>query len=229
LTLPWPEMPSSARHGETVRQMLDYVCWITLDLQTLGAHGGGDLEAWRRRVGEAYRALVNPMVSGYGDPYPPDVPPAHSPGIWPDVAASDIPGMTIRHQLVVIRMLAEQSRAGVGVRARPELLQDLEARIARARTALDHGAAKSMPPEARTQASPALMAQAKAEEKAIREHARRRNRQVRDLLKVHKRAGNAERRKQSGKPSKPKGKARPAARAPARAARTRRGGGGRKR
>jgi hypothetical protein len=215
-------MPSTSRHGETVRQMLDYVCWMGLELQTLGAHGGGDLEAWRRRVGEAYRALVNPMVAGYGDPYPPDVPPAHSPGIWPDVAASDIPGMTIRHQLVVVRMLAEQSRAGVGVRARPELLQDLEARIARARAALDHGAAKTMPAEARTEPSPALMAQAKAEEKAIREHARRRNRQVRDMLRGHKGAPKAARAKPARKPAG--GKRKPGG-AGGRAARARRGGG----
>jgi hypothetical protein len=215
-------MPSTSRHGETVRQMLDYVCWMGLELQTLGAHGGGDLETWRRRVGEAYRALVNPMVAGYGDPYPPDVPPAHSPGIWPDVAASDIPGMTIRHQLVVVRMLAEQSRAGVGVRARPELLQDLEARIARARAALDHGAAKTMPAEARTEPSPALMAQAKAEEKAIREHARRRNRQVRDMLRGHKGAPKAARAKPARKPAG--GKRKPGG-AGGRAARARRGGG----
>jgi hypothetical protein len=215
-------MPSSARHGETVRQMLDYVCWIAQDLQTLGAHGPGNLEPWRRRVGEAYRALVNPMVSGYGDPYPPDVPPAHSPGIWPDVAASDIPGMTIRHQLVVVRMLAEQSRAGVGVRARPELLQDLEARIARARTALDHGPAKPMPPEAATQPSPALLAQQKAEEKAIREHARRRNRQVKVLLRAgRKDAGKRPQGKPSAKAARPKAANRPAGRTGA--ARARRG------
>lgn len=175
-------MPASARPGETVRQMLDYICWITQEMQTLGAHGGGDLPTWRRAVGLAYQALVNPMLPGYGDPYPMDVPPARSPGLWPDIAAADIPGMTVRHQLVVVGMLAEQARAGVGLRARPEMLADLEARITRARGALDHGPTRPLPEEARTQPSPTLLAAARAEEKAIREHARRRTRRVRDLL-----------------------------------------------
>lgn len=157
----------------------------------LGAHGGQALEHWRRQVSVAYRAMVNPMLAGYGDPYPPDVPPARSPGLWPDVAAADIPGMTVRHQLVVIEMLAEQSRAGVGLRARPEMLTDLEARIARARMALDHGAQRTMPEEARTKPSASLMAAAQAEEKAIREHARRRTRQVRSLLSGRKAAAPA--------------------------------------
>ncbi len=182
LTLPWPEMPATSRAGETVRQMLDYLCWIARELQTLGAHGGGDLGPWRRNVGAAYEALVNPMVAGYGDPYPPDVPPARNPGIWPDVAAADLAGMTVRHQLVVIGLLAEQSRSGVGLRARPELLADLERRIARARTALDHGPQRPMPAEAQTQPSAALLAAAQAEERAIRDHARRRTRQVRKML-----------------------------------------------
>ena len=115
VSLPWPEMQSSARPGETVRQMLDYICWIAQDLQLLGAHGPGEVATWRRQVGIAYRALVNPMIPGYGDPYPPDVPPARSPGLWPDVAAHDIPGMTLRHQLVVIGMLADQSRGGAQI------------------------------------------------------------------------------------------------------------------
>jgi len=183
VSLPWPEMQSSARPSETVRQMLDYICWIAQDLQLLGAHGPGEVATWRRQVGIAYRALVNPMIPGYGDPYPPDVPPARSPGLWPDVAAHDIPGMTVRHQLVVVGMLADQSRGGAGVRARPELLQDLEMRIARARTALDHGPGRPLPAAARTEPSKALIAAANAEEKAIREHARRHTRQVRKLLR----------------------------------------------
>jgi hypothetical protein len=237
VTIPWPEMASSSRPGETVRQMLDYVCWIAQGIQTLGAHGGSELDAWRRRVGAAYRALVNPMIPGYGDPYPPDVPPAVSPGTWPDVAASDIPGMTIRHQLVVIHGLAEQSRAGVGVRARPELLADLEARIARARTELDHGPSRPLPEEAKTRPSPELMAQAQAEAKAIREHARRRTRQVRDLLKGqsgpgHRRKGEAAARKAQRPKAQPrpsrsgKGPARPAKGSGA--SRTRGKGGGKR-
>ena len=186
VSLPWPEMQSSARPSETVRQMLDYICWIAQDLQLLGAHGPGEVATWRRQVGIAYRALVNPMIPGYGDPYPPDVPPARSPGLWPDVAAHDIPGMTVRHQLVVVGMLADQSRAGAGVRARPELLQDLEMRIARARTALDHGPGRPLPAAARTEPSKALIAAAHAEEKAIREHARRHTRQMRHLLRSAK-------------------------------------------
>jgi hypothetical protein len=225
--MPWPEMASSSRPGETVRQMLDYVCFIAQALQTLGAHAGPDLDAWRRRVGTAYRALVNPMIPGYGDPYPPDVPPAVSPGLWPDVAATDIPGMTIRHQLVVIRILGEQSRAGVGVRARPELLTDLEGRIARARAELDHGSGRPLPEEARTRPSPALIAQAQAEAKAIREHARRRTRQVRDLLRGQRAvAAKARPGTRKDRPSKAPRRAAGGARASAqgRKARPKRGG-----
>jgi hypothetical protein len=201
VSLPWPEMQSSARPGETVRQMLDYICWIAQDLQLLGAHGPGEVATWRRQVGIAYRALVNPMIPGYGDPYPPDVPPARSPGLWPDVAAHDIPGMTLRHQLVVIGMLADQSRGGAGARARPELLQDLEMRIARARTALDHGSARPLPAAARTEPSKSLIAAANAEEKAIREHARRHTRQVRQLLRTAR--SGAKRAPAKAAPAKP--------------------------
>jgi hypothetical protein len=173
LALPWPEMQSTVRPGETVRQMLDYLVWIAQDLQLLGAHSGAGAEHWRKQVGIAYRALVNPMIAGYGDPYPPDVPPPRSPGLWPDIAAHEIPGMTVRHQLAVIGMLADQSRQGVGVRARPEMLQELELRIGRARTALDHGPTKPLPAQARTQQSKDLIAAAQAEEHAVRLLARR--------------------------------------------------------
>lgn len=87
--------------------------------------------------------------------------------------------MTVRHQLAVIGMLADKSRGGVGVRVRPEVLQDLEMRIARARTALDHGPAKPLPSIARTQASPDLIALAQAEEKTVRDLARKRARRDR--------------------------------------------------
>lgn len=197
-------MPSVNCPGSTVRQMLDYICWICKELQVLGAHGGSALEHWRKQVGVAYRAMVNPMLAGYGDPYPPDVPPARSPGLWPDVAASDLPGMTVRHQLVVVAMLAEQSRAGVGLRARPEVLSELEARIARARSALDHGPQRPIPAEAQTEPSQQLLAAAQAEEKAIREHARRRTRQVRSLLS-HPRGAHGR-----GKHARAKGPARKA-------------------
>lgn len=172
-------MHSTARPGETVREMLDYLVWIAQDLMLLGAYSGSDVAPWRRQVGVAYRALVNPMMPGYGDPYPPDVPAARSPGLWPDVAAHDMPGMTVRHQLAVIGMLADKSRQGVAVRVRPELLQDLEMRIARARTALDHGPARPLPSAARTQPSTDLIALAEAEEKAVRERARKRARRDR--------------------------------------------------
>jgi hypothetical protein len=195
-------MASQSRPGETVRQMLDYLVWVSQDLQQLGAVPPPELETARRRVGAAFTALVNPMLPGYGDPYPPDVPPARSPGTWPDVAAAEIPGMTVRHQLVVIGMLADQSRAGLGARARPELLTDLEARIARARGALDRGPNRPMPPEARTRPSPALLDAAAAEQKAIREHTKRRNRQVRDMLKRRSRA-----RRPGKKPAKRPAKA----------------------
>lgn len=207
--------------------MLDYVVWVCHDLQTLGAHAGAAIETWRQRVGNAYRALVNPMIAGYGDPYPPDVPPAHSPGIWPDIAASDIPGMTVRHQLVVVAMLAEQGRSGIGVRARPELLADLEERITRARSALDRGPSKPMPAEARSQPSAELLAKAQAEEKAIREHARRRSRQVRDLLRTHRTARRPSTgRPSTGRPSTPRpSTARPSTAKPSRRdARAKRGG-----
>lgn len=184
--------------------MLDYVCWITSEMQALGTHGGSGLSVWRKAVGLAYQALVNPMLPGYGDPYPMDVPPSRSPGLWPDIAAADIPGMTVRHQLVVIGMLAEQARAGVGLRARPEMLTDLEARITRARTVLDHGPARPLPPEAATKASPTLLAAAQAEEKAIRQHARRRTRQVRDLLSGRGREARPKARAaQAGSPKPP--------------------------
>lgn len=186
LTLPWPEMQSTVRPGETVRQMLDYLVWIAQDLQLLGAYAGAQAEHWRRQVGVAYRALVNPMIAGYGDPYPPDVPPARSPGLWPDVAAHEMPGMTVRHQLAVVGMLADQSRQGVGVRARPEMLHELELRIGRARTALDHGPTRPMPAAARTEASKDLIATAQAEEHAVRQRARRLARRERDAKPARK-------------------------------------------
>jgi hypothetical protein len=203
VTLPWPEMPSTSRPGESVRLLLDYVCWAVQELQQLGAVPTAEIGAWRPRVGRAFAALVNPMIAGYGDPYPPDVPPARSPGTWPDVAAADIPGMTVRHQLVVLGMLAEQSRNGVGLRARPELLAELEARIGRARAALDLGPSRPMPIQARSKASAEKLQAAAAEEKAIREHTRRRSRQVRDLLKKR---GRSKARPSRGKPTAAKGK-----------------------
>lgn len=181
MTLPWPEMQSTSRPGETVRQMLDYIVWIAQDLMLLGAYSGADVGPWRRQVGIAYRSLVNPMMPGYGDPYPPDVPPPRSPGLWPDVAAHDLPGMTVRHQLAVIGLLADASRQGMTARVRPEVLHDLEMRIARARTALDHGAGKPMPSAARTEPRADLIQQAQAEDKAVRDRMRRLARPARAL------------------------------------------------
>jgi hypothetical protein len=197
-------MQSTVRPGETVRQMLDYLVWIAQDLQLLGAYAGSQAEHWRRQVGTAYRALVNPMIAGYGDPYPPDVPPPRSPGLWPDVAAHEMPGMTVRHQLAVVGMLADQSRQGVGVRARPEMLQELELRIGRARTALDHGPGRPMPSAARTQASKDLIAAAHAEEQAVRQRARRLARRERGAKPARRAAGAKPPAKAAPKAARPK-------------------------
>jgi hypothetical protein len=228
-------MQSTVRPGETVRQMLDYLVWIAQDLQLLGAHAGADAEHWRRQVGIAYRALVNPMIAGYGDPYPPDVPPPRSPGLWPDIAAHEIPGMTVRHQLAVIGMLADQSRQGVGVRARPEMLQELELRIGRARTALDHGPTKPLPAQARTQPSKDLIAAAQAEEHAVRQLARRLSKRSSASARgagarkgAGKAAGKAPKKVAPKKPAPPRPK--PAARpARTRAAKPKRAGSAKRR
>jgi hypothetical protein len=132
-----------------VRDLLDYVVWVTEQVERVGAHAGLDLEPWRQRVQRAYAALVDSMVPGHGDPLPPDVPPSVQPGTWPDVAAAGIPGMTVRHQLTVLRTIAGNART-----ARPhQVAADTERwgeRVRAAFEALDHGPTLPMPDDART-------------------------------------------------------------------------------
>jgi hypothetical protein len=145
----WPDLPASPNGGRPVRELLDYVVWVTEQVERIGAHAGLDLEPWRQRVHRAYLALIDSMVPGHGDPLPPDVPPSVQPGQWPDVAAAGIPGMTVRHQLTVLRTIAGNARA-----ARPhQPVADTERwgeRVRAAFDALDHGPTLPMPDEART-------------------------------------------------------------------------------
>jgi hypothetical protein len=163
--------------------MLDYICWVAAQMRETGFHGGPDRDPWSRRVQTAFRALLNPLVLGHGDPYPSDVPPPKNPGIWPDVPAALIPGMTLRHQLVVLEIIADQCRGHASVHARVEEASEWDRRVAAAFEALDHGQALPMPDTARTTPSKAVLDAAAAHEKAIREHAKRRSRQIRDMLK----------------------------------------------
>src|SRR5262245_52078575 len=164
----WPDVPAGPDGGRTVRDLLDYVVWVTEQVERIGAHAGLDLEPWRQRVHKAYLALVDSMVAGHGDPLPPDVPPSVQPGQWPDVAAAGIPGMTVRHQLTVLRTIAGNARA-----ARPHQMpaetERWAERVRSAFVALDHGPTLPMPDTARTQPpapppkkGPAARAKAKA-------------------------------------------------------------------
>jgi hypothetical protein len=145
----WPDLPAGPHGGRTVRELLDYVVWVTEQVERIGAHAGLDLEPWRQRVHKAYLSLIDSMVPGHGDPLPPDVPPSVQPGQWPDIAAAGIPGMTVRHQLTVLRTIAGNARA-----PRPHQPQaDTERwgeRIKATFDALDHGPTLPMPDEART-------------------------------------------------------------------------------
>jgi hypothetical protein len=124
-----------------------------------------------------------------------------------------MPGMTVRHQLAVVGMLADQSRRGVGVRARPEMLQELELRIGRARTALDHGPTRPMPAAARTEASKDLIAAAHAEEQAVRNRARRLARREREGKPAARRAASKPQAKAAAQPAKSKPRSAPQPRA----------------
>ena len=143
--LPWPDVESQARPGETVRAVLDYIVWIAKEMRQLGYHGGSRREEWRRRVHQAYVALFVPAVPGYGDPYPPDVPPARSPGLWPDIPCASIPGMTVRHQLSVMEQIATQLRDRDAFHVRRATRAVWDARLGRARAAVDHGDARPLP------------------------------------------------------------------------------------
>jgi hypothetical protein len=172
--LPWPEVPSERRPGESIRRILDYLAWISRHAQQRGFHPAPEHAFWRRRVEEAYVALFVPVIVGYGDPYPPDVPPAEHPGEWPDVAAARVVGMTIRHQLKVIGLLAETLRQRVWVHARAEDVAAWDERLCRAREALDHGDAVPIPEEALTAPSKEALEEVAAQRKAMEDHSRRR-------------------------------------------------------
>ena len=151
LTSAWPDLPSAGGPGKRVRDQLDYLAWVAEAAEALGLHGPPELDAWRERVQRAYTALVDPMMSGHGDPLPPDVPPSTRPGTWPDVPAAAIEGMTVRHQLTVVRTIADQSRRQGAVYHQPPEASRWAARVQAAAAAMDHGAALPMPDSARTQ------------------------------------------------------------------------------
>jgi hypothetical protein len=150
----WPDIASSKGHGIKVRDQLDYLAWVAEAAEQIGLHVAGDMSAWRERVQKAYSALVDPMMHGHGDPLPPDVPPSVRPGTWPDVPSAGIQGMTVRHQLTVIRTIAEQSRRQGAAYQSPAESERWCARVQAAHAAMDHGAALPMPDTARTKAPP---------------------------------------------------------------------------
>lgn len=206
--LPWPDVECQARPGETARALLDYVAWIAKEMRQLGFHGGSRREEWRRRVHQAYAALFVPPVAGYGDPYPPDVPPPRNAGMWPDIPSASVPGMTVRHQLSVIGHLAIQLRDRDWMHARRGETETWDARLARARAALDHGDAKPMPAEARTTTPAATLKAVEAIRAARAEKAKRRAAQERAAKRAAKKAAKAAPKKAA------KATAKPAAEAP---------------
>ena len=146
----WPDRPAAATHGMTVRDQLDYIAWIVETAETIGFHPPSECETWRQRVHRAYGALVDPMVQEHGDPLPPDVPPAVQPGTWPDVPSATLPGMTIRHQLTVLRTIAVLSRGHAAVHHNPVDSDRWAARVQVAYEAVNHGSAYAMPDTARS-------------------------------------------------------------------------------
>jgi hypothetical protein len=133
------------------------------------------------------------MIPGYGDPYPPDVPPAKNPGIWTDVPSAHMTGMTLRHQLTVIGRVAEDLRSVPWLHARAQEIAEWDRRLSTARDALDHGSTLPLPDEARTAPSKEVLDAAAARDQAIKAHARRRSRQIDRMLKTpaKKSAGKA--------------------------------------
>lgn len=216
--LPWPDVSSESRPGETVRAVLDYIAWIAKEMRLLGFHGGSRREEWRRRVHQAYAALFVPAVPGYGDPYPPDVPPARSPGLWPDIPSAAIPGMTIRHQLSVLEQIATQLRDRDWFHMRKATTAVWDGRLSRARAALDHGDARPMPEEAHTRPSDAVLAAVEANRKALAEKAKRRKAQVRAERRASKRAQAKATRKKAAAPRAAATAAAPSKPAPAKTA-----------
>jgi hypothetical protein len=183
--------------------MLDYLCWISVQMLEVGAHSGTDKDSWRERVQKAYTALFFPPVAGRGDPYPPDVPPARNPGIWPDVPAGGIPGMTLRHQLVVIGMVSEQMRRDTWLNARPNEIAEWDRRTAIARQMLDHGASMPLPEDARTKPSTAAIEDAHARDRAIRDAVRKRIRRAEASLGSSRKAAKPKAEKPAPKAEKP--------------------------
>ena len=200
MKLPWPELPSAHRPEESIREILDYLCWISVAMSDEAYRAGSDLTAWRRRVHDAYRALFLPPVPNHGDPYPPDVPPPRTPGIWPDVPSAGVPGMTLRHQLKVISVRAFELRKMVWVHAREVEVAEWDRRLSLARKALDQGEAHPMPESARTEPSEAVLAEARAQEEAMQEHARKRVLRLQRLqASSRKKAAGAKKKATAGK------------------------------
>jgi hypothetical protein len=191
LKLPWPELPSAQRPDETIREILDYLCWVSDAMAGTGLYAGAEVESWRQRVQLAYRAVFVPPVPGHGDPYPPDVPASRSPGLWPDVPSAGVPGMTVRHQLKVLNIRCFELRATVWAQAKAGIVEEWDRRLSLARSALEQGEAMAMPEEARTGPSEEVLEAARAHEEAVKEHARKRAARLRKLKARSKRAAQA--------------------------------------
>lgn len=154
MTATWPDVPAAGA-SKSVRRELDYLCWVAEQAEALGLHSPPDLESWRARVQRAYDALVDPMFPGHGDPLPPDVPPSVRPGMWPDVPAAGIQGMTVRHQLTVIRTISDMARRVPAPYQAPAEATRWAARVRAAHDAMDHGASLVMPDTAYSAVPPA--------------------------------------------------------------------------
>lgn len=163
----WPDIAAATSPALKVRDQLDYLVWIAEAVEPLGFHGGPDLETWRGRVQRAYAALVDAMAPGHGDPLPPDVPPAVQAGTWPDVASASISGMTIRHQLSVIRTVAAQTRTDRVFPRTPAEVATWTQRVQTAYDAMDHGPGMPVPPTARTQPPPPPPPVGKAKRRSV--------------------------------------------------------------
>ena len=197
----WPDLPSRFRPDESIRRCLDYIYWISREMRHLGYHSGPERDHWSRRVQRAYAAMFLPMLKGYGDPYPLDVPPAQNPGIWPDVPAATIPGMTLRHQLTVLAILADQLRSRVWPHARGPETDLWNERISKAREALDHGPEVPLPEEAHSEPSAEALEAARAHDQALKDKARQRAAELRRQLREQSK------RKKAAKAAKKKTKA----------------------
>ena len=158
---PWPEMKSEQRPNKTLRSILDYLHWISGELLTPGFYSGSIRMHWARQVEKAYRAMFIPMMVGHGDPYPPAVPAAISPGTWPDFPSASIPGMTLRHQVAVLHRTFEDLRDRTSPLLRPRHVREWDRRLSLAYEALWHGEAHVMPEDARTETEDLAVAYAR--------------------------------------------------------------------